>query len=160
MRQEIAAGTEFGKICQQYMVTGDLVPDELPIRIIERVIRDNPHVNGYVFKGFPRSLVQAYILDGLLKKIDSKVNVAIELDTSTLTSIKRLSERSKTEKARPYDLSTDVIIHRLEEWEGTIKKDVSSFYANQNKVIHIDGSGEDDDVFAEIDKAVSKLIKR
>ena len=160
MRQEIAAGTEFGKICQQYMVTGDLVPDELPIRIIERVIRDNPHVNGYVFKGFPRSLVQAYILDGLLKKIDSKVNVAIELDTSTLTSIKRLSERSKTEKARPYDLSTDVIIHRLEEWEGTIKKDVSSFYANQNKVIHIDGSGEDDDVFTEIDKAVSKLIKR
>jgi len=113
-----------------------------------------------MFKGFPRSLVQAYILDGLLKKIDSKVNVAIELDTSTLTSIKRLSERSKTEKARPYDLSTDVIIHRLEEWEGTIKKDVSSFYANQNKVIHIDGSGEDDDVFTEIDKAVSKLIKR
>lgn len=159
MRQEIASGSEIGLTYKGYMDRGDLVPDELPIRMIERVIRDNPHVNGYVFKGFPRSLVQAYILDGLLKKIDSQVDVALELDTSTLTALKRLSGRSKTEKARPYDLSTDVIIHRLEEWEETIKKDVSSFYASQNKIMHVDGSGEDDVVFEEIDKSISKLIK-
>ncbi len=160
MRREIASGSELGLKCQEYMEKGDLVPDELPIRIIEMVIRDNPHVNGYVFKGFPRSLVQAYILDGLLKKIESKVNVTIELDTSTLIALKRLSARSKTEKARTYDMSTDVIIHRLEEWEGTIKTDVSSFYANQGKLIQMDGSGEDEEVFKNIDDAVSKLIIR
>lgn len=159
MRQEIAAGTELGKRCQEYMERGDLVPDEYPIRIIERVIRDNPHVSGYVFKGFPRTLVQAYILDGLLKKMNSKVDVAIELETTTLTAIKRLSGRGRTQKARTYDMSTDVIIHRLEEWEGTIKKDVSSFYANQNKIIQIDGTGTHDEVFVEVDKAISKLIK-
>ncbi len=159
MRQEIASGSEIGLTYKGYMDRGDLVPDELPIRMIERVIRDNPHVNGYVFKGFPRSLVQAYILDGLLKKIDSKVDLALELDTSTLTALKRLSGRSKTEKARPYDLNTDVIIHRLEEWEDTIKKDVSTFYSNQNKILHVDGSGEDEEVFAKIDKEISKLIK-
>jgi len=158
MRMEIAAGTELGLKCQEYMLRGDLVPDEYPIRIIERVIRDNPHVNGYVFKGFPRTLVQAYILDGLLKKINSKVDMAIELSTSTLTAIKRLSERSKTQKARPYDMNTDVIIHRLEEWKHTIKKDVASFYADQNKLIQLDGSGVDDAVFADIDSYVSKKI--
>ena len=142
------------------MERGDLVPDEYPIRIIENVIRDNPHVDGYVFKGFPRSLVQAYILDGLLNKINSQVDLAIELETSTLTALKRLASRSKTDKARTYDMSTDVIIHRLEEWEGTIKKDVSSFYLNQNKVIQMDGSGEDIDVFEKIDDAVTKLINR
>ena len=105
-------------------------------------------------------MVQAYILDGLLKKIESKVNVTIELDTSTLIALKRLSARSKTEKARTYDMSTDVIIHRLEEWEGTIKTDVSSFYANQGKLIQMDGSGEDEEVFKNIDDAVSKLIIR
>lgn len=158
MRQEIAAGTELGKKCQEFMNAGDLVPDEYPIRIIERVIRDNPHVNGYVFKGFPRSLVQAYILDGLLKKINSQVDVAVELNTSTLTALKRLSERSKTKKARSYDMSTDVIIHRLEEWQHTIKKDVSSFYASQKKIIKVDGGGEDDAVFENLDSAISKLI--
>lgn len=158
MRQEIEAGTILGKQCQEFMNAGDLVPDEYPIRIIERVIRDNPHVNGYVFKGFPRSLVQAYILDGLLKKINSQVDVAVELDTSTLTALKRLSYRSKTEKARSYDMSTEVIIHRLEEWQNTIKKDVSSFYANQNKIIKVDGGANDEVVFDKLDSAISKLI--
>jgi adenylate kinase len=158
MRQEIEKGTELGKICKKYMDAGDLVPDEYPIRIIETVIRDNPHVNGYVFKGFPRTLVQAYILDGLLKKINSKVNIAVEMDTKTLTAIKRLSARGKTEKARSYDMNTDVIIHRLEEWQDTIKKDVSKFYANQNILVKVDGSGDDESVFKEVDKHVSALI--
>ncbi len=158
MRLEIEAGTELGLKCKEFMDKGDLVPDEYPIRIIEKAIRDNPQVNGYVFKGFPRTLVQAYILDGLLKKINSGVDIAIELDASTLTAIKRLSQRSKTIKARSYDMSTEVIIHRLEEWKHTIKKDVASFYSNKNKILKIDGSGEDDAVFAEIDKTISTLI--
>ncbi len=158
MRQEIASGSDLGLKCQEFMLRGDLVPDEYPIRIIEMVIRDNPHVNGYVFKGFPRTLVQAYILDGLLKKINSKVDLAIELNIGTLAAIKRLSERSKTQKARPYDMNTDVIIHRLEEWKHTIKKDVASFYAEQNKLIQQDGSADDETVFESIDVEVSKKI--
>jgi len=158
MRQEIQQGTELGKTCKKFMDDGDLVPDEYPIRLIERVIRDNPHVNGYVFKGFPRTLVQAYILDGLLKKIDSQLDVAIEMDTKTLVAIKRLSERAKTSKARSYDMNTDVIIHRLEEWQNTIKKHVSSFYASQQKLVKVDGTGEDDDVFEMVDASVSGMI--
>lgn len=158
MRQEIQEGTELGITCKKFMDNGDLVPDEYPIRLIERVIRDNPHVNGYVFKGFPRTLVQAYILDGLLKKIHSQLDVAIEMDTKTLVAIKRLSERAKTSKARSYDMNTDVIIHRLEEWQNTIKKDVSSFYASQSKLVKVDGTGEDNEVFAMVDASVSEMI--
>jgi len=158
MRQEIAEGTALGKACKEYMDRGDLVPDEYPIRIIEQVIRDNPHVNGYVFKGFPRTLVQAYILDGLLKKINSKVNLVIQLQTTTLEAIRRLSGRSKTAKARTYDMSTDVIIHRLEEWEGIIKRDVVKFYENQDKLIQMHGDDGDDTVFDRVDAAVGPLI--
>ncbi len=160
MRQEIAAKTELGKACQRFMEKGDLVPDEYPIRIIEQVIRNNPHVNGYVFKGFPRTLVQAYILDGLLKKINSEVNIAIQLQTTTLEAIRRLSGRSKTQKARSYDMSTDVIIHRLEEWEGTIKKDVVSFYQNQSKLIQMHGDDGDGEVFDRVESAISPLISK
>jgi adenylate kinase len=158
MREEIAAGTELGKTCLQFMNAGDLVPDEYPIRLIEQVIRDNPHVNGFVFKGFPRTLVQAYILDGLLKKINSKVDIAIEMDCKTLVAIKRLSARGKTVKARTYDMNTDVIIHRLEEWQETIKKDVVDFYVRQDIIVKVDGTDEDDVVFQKIDSIVSKRI--
>ena len=158
MRQEIKAGTELGKICQSYMEAGDLVPDEYPVRIIEQVIRDNPHVNGFVFKGFPRTLVQAYIMDGLLKKINSKVDIVLELDCRTLTAIKRLSARGKTTVARTYDMNTDVIIHRLEEWENTIKKHVVGFYSQQDIILKVSGEEEDDVVFEKIDSVVSKRI--
>ncbi|MCK5857483.1 MAG: adenylate kinase [Bacteroidales bacterium] len=160
MRQEIADGTELGKACQRFMEKGDLVPDEFPIRIIEQAIRNNPHVNGFVFKGFPRTLVQAYILDGLLKKIDSEVNLAVQLQTTTLEAIRRLSGRSKTTKARTYDMSTDVIIHRLEEWEGIIKKDVVSFYKNQNKIIQMHGDDDDGSVFERVDAAIAPIISQ
>jgi len=160
MRKEIAEKTELGIICKSYMDRGDLVPDEYPIRIIEQVIRNNPHVNGYVFKGFPRTLVQAYILDGLLKKIDAEVNLAIQLQTTTLEAIRRLSGRSKTAKARTYDMNTEVIIHRLEEWEGIIKKDVVAFYEKQNKLIQMHGDDGDETVFNRVDAAVAPIINK
>ena len=159
MREEIANGTEIGKVCQPYVESGDMVPDEYPIRIMERFIRDNPHVNGYVFKGFPRTTVQAYILDGLLKKIDSQVNIAVEIETSTLTAIKRLSKRGGSDKGRSYDKNTDLIIHRLEMWEETIKDHVSNFYKAQDKYIKFDGEGDTGAIFSELDTIVTKLIE-
>jgi adenylate kinase family enzyme len=96
----------------------------------------------------------------MLKKNNSHVNIAIKLETTTWEAIRRLSGRSKTQKARPYDMNTDVIIHRLEEWENTIKKDVVSFYQNQSKLIEIDGTGTDEEVFDHVDKAIAGLMPR
>ncbi len=160
MRQEIAKGTALGEICKPFVESGDMVPDEYPIRLIERFIRDNPHVDGYVFKGFPRTTVQAYILDGLLKKLDSHVNIAVEIETKTLNAIKRLSTRGVTEKGRTYDMNTDLIIHRLEQWESLIKDDVSNFYNIQDKLIIIDGNGERDGVFEKLDSSIHPLIEK
>jgi len=159
MREEIAKDTSIGKACKEYVEKGNMVPDEFPIRLIERFIRDNPHVDGYVFKGFPRTTVQAYILDGLLKKLDSRVDVAIEIKTRTLTAIKRLANRGNTDKGRSYDQNTDLIVHRLDQWEMTIKDYVSKFYKNQDKLISIDGENDDQEViFNELDALIGNLI--
>ena len=160
MREEIAKGTSLGKNCKEYVESGNMVPDEYPIRLIERFIRDNPHVDGYVFKGFPRTTVQAYILDGLLKKLDSQVNIAVEIETKTLNAIKRLSTRGVTDKGRSYDKNTDLIVHRLEQWEALIKDDVSNFYNVQDKLIRIDGNGDRDSVFEKLNSAIHTLIEK
>jgi adenylate kinase len=159
LRNEIDAGTELGKRVKPYMESGTLVPDEFPIRIIEEQIKKNPEANGFVFKGFPRNTVQAYIMDGLLSKINSKVNCVLELDIPLLDSIKRLSERSKTHKARFYDMNTDVIIHRMEEWEETIKKDMRDYYERVGKHCLMDAKGSPEEVFERISKRMEEELK-
>lgn len=159
LRNEIDRGTDLGKKIKPYMESGSLVPDEFPIRIIEEQIRRNPEANGFVFKGFPRNTVQAYIMDGLLSKINSQVNCVIELDIPLLDSIKRLSERSKTQSARFYDMNTDVIIHRMEEWEVTIKKELRDYYERHGRHCLMDAKGSPDDVIKRISKRLEEELK-
>lgn len=159
LRDEIDKGTELGTKVKEFMDRGDLVPDEIPIKIIENALRHNPNAKGFVFKGFPRTVVQAYILDGLLKRINSKVNCFLELEITTLSSLKRLSNRSKTEKARFYDMNTEVIIHRLDEWESSIKE-VSNYYGKQDKFCSISGEGTIEDVFERLNSSVNEAMRK
>ncbi len=158
MRREIKENTEIGKMAKPFMQKGAIVPDEVAIRLIEREIKKHPEANGFIFKGFPRTIVQAYILDGLLRKLNSSVSCMLELGVSPLESVKRLSARNKTEKGRPYDEETDVIIQRLEEHEERTFP-VRDYYNKQNKVITVNGTGEEDEVFNRLSSAI-EMAKR
>ena len=69
LEQEIAAGTPLGRRIRELYESGQLVPDEIVVPLIERKLEDSKNGKGFIFKGFPRTLVQSYILDGLLKKL-------------------------------------------------------------------------------------------
>ncbi len=158
LRKEVKANTDLGKTVQSAMEKGDLVPDEIVIQLIEREIQMHPQVKGFVFKGFPRTVIQAYILDGLLRRLDSTVSFCVELNASTLESVKRLSKRAATANARSYDLSTELIIHRLEEYhEKTVA--VGHFYDKQNKFASIDASGDAEEVFNRLSDKVEKAMR-
>lgn len=146
LRREIKAGSDIGKKVKGFMEGGELVSDEIVIQLIEQEITQHKNVRGFIFKGFPRTIVQAYILDGLLRRLDSSVSYCIELNTSMLESIKRLSARAKTPQARAYDMNTDVIIHRLEEYEEKTMP-VADFYNKQKKFASIDALGVEEDIF-------------
>ncbi len=158
LRKEVRANTEIGEIVKSVMDRGDLVSDEIVIKLIEREIKQHNNVRGFIFKGFPRTVVQAYILDGLLRRLDSTVSFCIELSASTLESIKRLSARAKTPNARAYDVNTDLIVHRLEEYnEKTVA--VGSFYDKQNKFTAVDASGKESIVFDRLCDKVEKAMR-
>lgn len=158
LRKEVKANSEIGQMVKDVMDKGDLVSDEIVIQLIEREIKQHNHVRGFIFKGFPRTIVQAYILDGLLRRLDSTVSYCIELNASTLESIKRLSKRAKTPNARSYDLSTDLIIHRLEEYnEKTVA--VGNFYDRQSKFATVDAAGEESVVFERLSDKVEKAMR-
>lgn len=158
LRREIKAGSEIGMKAKDLMINGELVPDEIVIQLIEQEIKQHNNFRGFVFKGFPRTIVQAYILDGLLRRLDSSVSYCIELNTSTLESIKRLSARAKTPQARAYDMNTDVIIHRLEEYqEKTLP--VADFYNKQQKFATIDALGGEESVFHRLCTRVDEAMR-
>ena len=158
LEQEIAANSVTGKKITELYENGQLVPDEIVVQLIEKKLASSKGVKGFIFKGYPRTLVQSYILDGMLKKYGSSISKIIEIEVPTLELISRLDERSKTANCMPYDNSTAKIVKRLQEHE-TKTVPVIEKYNQLHGVIKIDGLGTFDEVFARISAAIENGFK-
>jgi len=152
--EEIKKNTAIGKEVRNLYESGQLVPDEIVIRLIEQKIENTKNAKGFIFKGYPRTLVQSYILDGILKKHESSINKIIEIDVDTLELIRRLDKRSQTDSAMPYDSSTERIVQRLEQHK-TKTIPVIEKYKEMHDVTVIDGM----DTFKEVLNRVSSEIE-
>jgi len=158
LRQEIADKTKIGEIVAPYMDKGEIVPDEIPIKLIEREIENNRDAHGFIFKGFPRTIVQAYILDGLLRREGMSVSGVIDMKVSTLEAVKRLSERSRSDRKRPYDESAELIVNRLEQYnQKTIP--VLDYYKKQEKYNSIKAEQTKEEVFKLLSEQVDFICK-
>ena len=158
LQQEIEKKSEIGKRITELYENGQLVGDEIVVQLIEKKLANHQGVKGFIFKGFPRTLVQSYILDGLLKKHDSSIAKIIEIEVPMLELINRLDERSKTDRCMPYDTSTAKIVKRLGEHE---KKTVPVIekYNQLHGVIKIDGMGSFEEVYKRISFEVENGFK-
>jgi len=147
--EEISKKTDIGKKIKNLYDEGQLVPDEIVVQLIEKKLEDSKDVKGFIFKGFPRTLVQSYILDGLVKKHGSFISQVIEIEVPTLDLISRLDARRKTDDKRPYDSETTKIVGRLQDHqEKTVP--VIEKYNEQHGVKKIDGRGTFEEVFEKI----------
>jgi adenylate kinase len=144
--EEIKIGSDVGLKIKELYESGQLVPDEIVVPLMEKKLSNSKDAKGFIFKGFPRTLVQSYILDGLLRKHGSSISKIIELEVPTLELISRLDARSKTDKSMPYDSSTAKIVKRLHEHE-TKTVPVIEKYNQLHGVTKINGMGTFDEVF-------------
>jgi adenylate kinase len=157
--QEIKNNTETGRKITELYENGQLVPDEIVVQLIEKKLSESKDIKGFIFKGFPRTLVQSYILDGLLKKHGSSISQIIEIEVPTLELISRLDARSKTDGCMPYDNSTAKIVKRLQEHE-TKTMPVIEKYKQLHGVTKVDGLGRFEDVFERISNEIETGFKR
>ncbi len=156
LEEEIKKGSELGRRVQQLYENGELVPDEIVIRLIEQKLEQTRETaKGYIFKGYPRTLVQSYILDGLLRKHGSALNMILEIELPTLELISRLDARSKTARAMPYDSALPKIVKRLSDHE-TKTLPVIERYRKLRGVQTIDGRGTFEEVSARVSAAVEE----
>lgn len=159
LEEEISHGTELGNQIKQLYEDGDLVPDEIVVRLIEQKLEQTwGSAKGYIFKGYPRTLVQSYILDGLLRKHGSSLNMIIEIEVPTLVLISRLDARSKTDRCMPYDSELPKIVKRLSEHE-TKTMPVIEKYRKLHQIQRIDGTGSFEDVSARVSTVVEAAFK-
>jgi adenylate kinase len=97
LRAEVARGSEIGKEAERIMRAGDLVPDDLIIRIVQGIVRDPDVSSELLLDGFPRTLEQARALDEMLAKEGHKVDFVIAFDVSEIVLVERLLHRAAVE---------------------------------------------------------------
>lgn len=74
LREAAEQGTEFGNKAKSYMDSGQLVPDELIIGLLEQRIAKKDCKNGFILDGFPRTISQAEALDSSNIMIDKAIH--------------------------------------------------------------------------------------
>lgn len=156
LRAEIAKGSEIGKMADGLISKGLFVPDDIIIEILDKAITEHPTAKGFIFDGFPRTVVQAEALDSMLRKRNMKVDVMLNVDVPANELVKRLLLRGKTSGRSDDNLATvQQRIHTFEE--KTLP--VMQFYDRQGKHCRIKGDNTVEEVFADICAAIESSKK-
>lgn len=155
LRAEIAQKSELGKMAENYIVKGQLVPDEVVIGMLEETIKKNPDAKGFIFDGFPRTLAQGEALDKILKKYGQEISIVISLEVDDEELIDRLLKRG--ELMGRSDDNRETIESRLKVYYNQTAP-LKEFYAKQGKLIEIKGKGSIEEIFASIAQAVNNVI--
>lgn len=92
-RKNIKEGTELGKLADSYISKGNLVPDDVTIKIVEERLEQPDVEKGVILDGFPRTVKQAEELDKILAKKGQKVDKVINLTTPEDEIIERIVNR-------------------------------------------------------------------
>ncbi|HPC92802.1 MAG TPA: adenylate kinase [Myxococcota bacterium] len=154
-RRDTPQAKQIGKMMEQ----GILIPDEIVIREVEGYIKTHPDKNGMIFKGFPRTLVQAYILDGLLRKIGQRVSCVLNIQVPTLELFKRLSNRGQSERGQRYDQSTETIVRRIEDHDR-YACEIANYYEKSRGLQVIDGNGTREEVYERMAAQVEEAFRQ
>ena len=145
--------TDLGKQARTFMDNGDLVPDELTIKMLQDEVERHPDTKGFLFDGFPRTLAQAQALDAFLATKHWEVTATIALEAEDEVLIQRLLERGKT-SGRPDDQDEEKIRNRYQEYNEKTAP-LMEYYIKQNKFYPVNGIGS----IAEITERLSKVIE-
>lgn len=92
-RKNIKEETELGILAQKYIEQGNLVPDEITVKIVEDRLNDPDVENGIILDGFPRTIKQAEELDKILDQKGKKVEKVINLETPDEEIVERIVSR-------------------------------------------------------------------
>jgi adenylate kinase len=157
LRAHVKNGTAIGRQVQQYLASGDLVPDGIVMDILRKPVVEANKKGGYVLDGFPRTVEQAEIAYSVAQTLGVEVQVVVHLEVPREELVRRLVERGQ-ESGRSDD-NLDVINHRLDVYdEKTLP--MLAYYAAREKLINVNGARSVDEVTWSITVQLQRLAKQ
>ncbi len=154
-RNEIGNKTELGKRAKAFMDKGELVPDEVVLDMLLSVIDRNKDAKGFVFDGFPRTIVQAEKFDEMLDKRKMPVSLVVSLDVNDNELITRLVKRG-IESGRTDD-TEEVIGQRLNVYNNQTKP-LLDYYTGKKLLHTVYGIGVIDEIFEKICSVIDSNV--
>ena len=156
LRAAVSAGTELGKEAKKVMDAGGLVSDDLILGLVKERISEDDCKNGYLFDGFPRTIVQAEAM----VSADIEVDYVIEIKVEDEAIIKRMSgRRAHLASGRTYhvefnppkvegkdDVTGEDLVQRDDDKEETVRERLNVYHDQTAPLIkfYTDESNKDD----------------
>ena len=165
LRAAVKERSPLGKVAQQIMESGGLVPDEVVLGLVMERLACTDCNFGFILDGFPRTIPQADALVTILRGIEKKIDHVISLDVNNADIIQRISGRrtcpacgkgyhetyDPPKVAGVCDACETALIQREDDCEETVKNRLAVYdqqtsplkvyYQNAGLLRHIDGSG-------------------
>ena len=179
LREAVAAGTPVGQKAASIMASGALVPDDVMIDIINDRLAKPDASKGFILDGFPRTLVQAEKLDGLVGNGKSYLRV-LQLLVPDEAIVRRISlRRTCAQCGAIYHLENNPpasdsvcdrcgaeVIARPDDNEEAVRKrleafhrqtlPVATYYKSKSILREVDGVGPVDQVFERIERSLAE----
>jgi adenylate kinase len=153
-RANVSQGTALGKKAQEYMDSGEYVPDEITNLMVRARIDEPDAAPGFLLDGYPRTLAQVEELDGMIKHTGHALDAVVVLTVDPDELVARLVQRAEVEGRA--DDTEDVILRRQELYlEQTAP--LIDVYRKRGLVCEVDGLGEVEEVTARIIEGLGKV---
>lgn len=124
LRQKATYGTALGLLTREYVLNGELVPDEFVDAMVEEIFRHVPQGTSTILDGFPRTVTQARFLDDLLADLGQKLDVVIYLHVPEHLIFERVARRQPQRQ----DDEPHVLRHRLHVFRRMVAPVLKHFY--------------------------------
>jgi adenylate kinase len=154
LRAEMDAGTDLGKRVKDVYDRGDLVSDDLMIELIRNRLEQPDTESGFVLDGFPRTTVQAEALDTMFNDIGRNFSVAFALQIPDAVAFDRLRRRAEVEGRA--DDTDEAIQRRLDNYHRETEP-LIEYYRTRGNLVPIHGDRSENEVFAEIQRALEQV---
>jgi adenylate kinase len=146
-----------GREVREIMDRGDLVPDEITIRMIRERLAEDDALEGFILDGFPRNLAQAEALDEMLREIGRNLDVIFFFDLDDATAKQRALGRAH-EEGRTDD-TPETIARRLAVYHEQTEP-VVEYYRTTGKLVPLHAGRTVEDVSEEIEDALATVAAR
>jgi len=153
-RTNVSEGTDLGRLAQEYMNSGALVPDEVTNAMVRNRLASGDAVNGFLLDGYPRNVAQAGELDDMLNATGVALNAVVEFTADIDEVVTRLLRRAEIEGRA--DDTESVIRHRMTVYDEQTAP-LTALYQLRGILVQVDGMGGVDAV---TDRLVGALDAR